>query len=86
MSIIYIMKKSVPQRLNKKPLIALAIILFGTGIAYYTKASMNKREGLEGIKKLIEGIEAKGEIPSPADITLPDNIPLPPGTPANKKK
>ena len=81
------MKKSVPQRLNKKPLIALAIILFGTGIAYYTKASMNKREGLEGMKEMIEKIEAKGgEIPSPADITLPGNIPLPPGPPANKKK
>ena len=78
------MKKSVPQRLNKKPLIALAIILFGTGIAYYTKASMNKREGMKGMKKLIEEIEGKGgEIPSPADITLPGNIPLPPGPPAN---
>lgn len=64
------MKKSVPQRLNKKPLIALAIILFGAGIAYYTNASMNKREGLEGAGET-------GDIPTPP---VPTASP-PPGTP-----
>jgi hypothetical protein len=39
------MKKNVQQYINRKPLMALAIILFGAGIAYYTNAA--GREGLE---------------------------------------
>jgi len=74
------MKKSMPQRLNKKPLIALAIILFGAGIAYYTNASMNKREGLEGVKEE-EKEKEDSTLPLHNQITLPPDIPLPPGTP-----
>ena len=40
------MKKKVQQYINRKPLMALAIILFGAGIAYYTNAA--GREGLTG--------------------------------------
>jgi predicted membrane-bound mannosyltransferase len=39
------MKKKVQQYINRKPLMALAIILFGAGIAYYTNAA--GREGLD---------------------------------------
>ena len=38
------MKKSATQRLNKKPLIALAIIFLGAGIAYYTNTAIKTNE------------------------------------------
>jgi hypothetical protein len=43
------MRKVIKNRINKKPLLALAMILFGIGIAFYTNAS--GKEGLENPPK-----------------------------------
>ena len=43
------MRKVIKNQINKKPLLALAMILFGIGIAFYTNAS--GKEGLENLKK-----------------------------------
>ena len=55
------MRKVIKNRINKKPLLALAMILFGIGIAFYTNAS-----GKEGFEKKDEKKDDKKDTPATA--------------------
>ena len=77
------MKKKVQQYINRKPLMALAIILFGAGIAYYTNAA--GREGLTGAtESATPGATATATATTPTTTAMPSAtsaMPTATGTP-----
>jgi hypothetical protein len=74
------MKKKVQQYINRRPLMALAIILFGAGIAYYTNAA--GREGLTGAtESAMPPTTATPPATDPATTSATSAMPTATGTP-----